>query len=92
MKKTSKYFIDFSYLDNDMSTLISLTKKQYLENMELLKKQVKNTVSDETPVQDLDTDIEEYDTYTLTRHYFICGCSTTRLTKIETKDGYYFSN
>lgn len=86
--KKAMYCIAFDMLETCMSTKIEISKSEFEKQLSFLKKQVGETQSYETPVEELV--VKEYETSSTyeTIYYAACGCATTYLYKTVCKDGF----
>lgn len=93
--KTKKYFLRV-YLNDEISTEIELTLKQYKEQFTRLQEETERVNGDPLYIKNYgecekDTYKEEHENYTFTKTIFnSTNISYIVLVKLECKEGYYF--
>ena len=90
--KTSKYYIENDFLENDMLLRMEISKKEFNRQLAFLRQQIKTTKDDECPIVEPEYSgrTHEVTSYTETRYYFRSGCAETCLVEMKTKEGFYF--
>jgi len=88
---TAKYAIEFDGYEIAMCKKIKLSKKEFMQQLDFLRKQVKETPhTNEYPMTEREPLIKEYEGHTVTVYHFNSGTADTYLTAEICKEGYCF--
>lgn len=87
--KKEKFSLDVCGYDYELITDLSITKKEFKDQLKNLKKQVEETKDSECPVEHR---FYQYDkgTYTLDLYVFVTATTDVFIKHFKCKDGYHF--
>lgn len=88
--KTTRYYIEFDMVENQMCDRIEISKATYNHQMKFLKQQTCCTMDKEYPVEHPRSIVHHHTNTIETRTWFCCDCATTTLIELKCLPGYCF--